>query len=95
MVLDELVSYLEAVKKTGLDKAEFERAKKVMYAESVRLFDSVESISNTLFSFACEDANTIDYVQLLGEVTFEDAQAYFEKFFSNPSVTLSVVKPLS
>lgn len=94
-VLDELVSYLEEVKNTGLDKAEFERAKKVMYAESVRLFDSVESISNTLFSFACEDANTFDYVQLLGEVTFEDAQAYFEKFFSNPSITLSVVKPLS
>ncbi len=94
LVLGEVTSYLEKVKKTGLDREEFERAKKVMYAESIRLFDSVDNIANTLFSFITEDSELFEYVELLGGVTFEDAQKQFCEFFAKPSITLSVVYPL-
>ena len=94
LVLKELTDYLEKTRKCGLNRQDFERAKRVMYAESVRLFDSTESIANTLFSFLCEDAETFEYIDILEGVSFEDVCAAFLDAFSPEAVTLSVIKPL-
>ena len=94
LVLNELKAYIEKVRKEGLDRQDFERAKRVMYAESVRLFDSTESIANTLFSFYCEGAETFEYVDILGSVTFEEVAYVFDSAFAPDTVTLSVIKPL-
>ena len=65
-----------------------------MYAESVKSFDSVENIANNLFSFICEDAELLEYTDILGEVSFEDVKMAFEDAFRPETVTLSVVFPL-
>ena len=75
--------------------AEFERAKRVMYAESVKLFDSVESIANALFSAFCEDEELFEYAEIISGITYEDAQKQFEEFFDSYSATLSVVSPIT
>lgn len=95
LVLGETLDYIKKARQTGLDKVEFERAKRVMYAEAVKLFDSTESIANTLFSFVCEDAEIFEYVDILGGVTFEDVKREFEKTFGEDTVTLSVVNPIN
>ena len=66
-----------------------------MFAESVKLFDSTESIANTLFSFICEDAEIFEYADILGGVTLEDVSKAFEQSFLPSTVTLSVVYPLN
>ena len=95
LVLDEVKKHIEDVKRTGLDRGEFERAKRVMYAESVKLFDSVESIANALFSAFCEDEELFEYAEIISGITYEDAQKQFEEFFDNYSATLSVVSPIT
>ncbi len=95
LVLKEVMDYIGRVRASGLCKEDFERAKRVMYAESVKLFDSVESIANTLFSFVCEDAEIFEYADILGGVTFEDVNDAFEHSFEPSTVTLSVVYPLN
>ncbi len=94
LVLDEVLSYIDKVKKNGLSEYDFQRARRVMYAESVRLFDSTESIANTLFSFVCESSEMFEYTELLSQVTFDDVRLALNKAFTPDTVTLSVVKPL-
>lgn len=92
-VLCELKKYLQETAKKGLSREDFDRAKKVMYSEYVKLFDSTESIANTLFSFVCEDASLFDYDATLKSVRFEDVCALFGRCFDDECFTLSIVSP--
>ena len=94
LVLERVFDYIEKMRAEGFPNEDFLRAKRVMYAEAVRLFDSVESISNTLFSFVCEDASIFEYADALDSVTLDDVKAAFEKSFDRSTVTLSVVNPI-
>ncbi len=94
-VLDKICEHIEQAKLSGLDRDEFERAKRVMYAESVRTFDSVEGIGNALFSNAAEGTELFYQTELFGSITYEQAQLCFDSFFSDPQITLSVVSPCS
>ena len=92
-VLDEISGHIKMLKENGLDRGEFERAKRVMYAESVKTFDSTESIANSLFAFVCEDAEMLEFTEILADVTFEEISEAFENAFDDRAVTLSVVVP--
>ncbi len=95
LVLDEIKKYVEKVKKEGLSRADFERARRVMYAEYVKIFDSTESIANNLLGFVFEDADIFSYGEMLRSLTFSDTQALFERAFDNECFTMSVVYPLN
>ena len=89
------MKYIQKVRQSGLDKKEFERAKKVMYSESIKAFDSVEGIANSLFSFICEGADMLEYTDVLRSTTFDDVSAAFERSFDKESMTLSIVYPIN
>ncbi len=91
-VLEYIKKYIGEALTSGLCREDFERAKRVMYAESVRIFDSTEGIGNTLFSFLSDNTEPLSQADIIGRVTYEDACRRFEAFFSKPSITLSVVK---
>ena len=92
-VLDEISEHIKTLKARGLDRGEFERAKRVMYAEAVKTFDSTESVANSLFAFVCEDAEMLEFTDVLADITFDEISAIFENAFDNRTVTLSVVIP--
>lgn len=94
VVLDELMRFIEKKKRTGLDEREFKRAKRVMYAEAVRIFDSTESIANAMFSFICEGSDLLEYADVLEAVTLDDVSSALAEAFMPDTVTLSVVNPL-
>lgn len=94
LVLDKILEHIENARIKGFCDEDFKRAKRVMYAEAVRLFDSVESIANTLFSFVCEDASIFDYADMLDSVTIDDVKKAFENSFDRSTVTLSVINPI-
>ena len=94
LVLEKIFSHLEKTRAEGFCDEDFHRAKRVMYAEAVRLFDSVESIANTLFSFVCEDASIFEYADALDSVTLDDVKEAFKNSFDRSTVTLSVIKSL-
>ncbi len=94
LVLDKILEHIEKARSAGFCDEDFKRAKRVMYAEAVRLFDSVESIANTLFSFVCEDASIFEYADVLDSVTLDDVKEAFKNSFDKSTVTLSVINPL-
>jgi predicted Zn-dependent peptidase len=93
-VLDEIQKYIEKVKRDGLSIDDFNRGKRVMYAEFVKAFDSTDSIANNMFSFICDDAELLDYSDIISSVTFEDVCEQFERSFSKETTVLSVVLPI-
>ena len=93
LVLRKLLSYIDTLKEKGLDKEAFIRAKRVMYAEFVKLFDSTEGIANQLFSYACDGSDIFMNHELISSVTFEETEALFKRAFSKEYITLSAVFP--
>ncbi len=94
-VLREIMDYLDALRVEDLSYEDFLRGKRVMYAEFVKAFDSTDNIANNLFSFICEDSELLSYAEILDEITFEEVLALFPVAFSEDSVALSVISPLS
>ena len=87
-VLDELCAYLNAA---TLSQEDFARGKRVMYAEFVKLFDSTESIANTLLSFAGDGAELFSYGDIIEQVSFEYVFELFEELKSMPRTLCSVI----
>ena len=94
-VLGELKKYIAGVKESGLSVSDFDRARRVMYAEYVKIFDSVESIANNLLGFAFEDSDIFSYGDILRSLTISDVESLLEGCFDSECFTMSVVYPIN
>ena len=94
-VLARIKEYIADIRLKGLSVADFERGKRVMYAEFVKEFDSTEAIANNLLSFTFEGADVFSYADIIRSVTLSDVEKLFADAFSDELFTLSVVYPLS
>ena len=94
VVYKKLCEYLSRLYAEGLSQKDFIRAKRVMYAEFVKLFDSTESIANQLFSYACDNADIFANYDLIRSVTFDETEKLFKSFFCKEYMTLSMVLPI-
>ena len=94
LALDEILAYVEELKKKGLSREDFVRAKRVSYAEFVKSFDSTETVANNLISFAFDGAELLSYADIIDSVTFDDVNELFKDAFDKEKITLSVILPL-
>lgn len=92
-VLDEILAYLRELRQKGLSEEDFERCRRVEFAEYLKGFDSPEEIANTLLAFAFDGADIFDYANMLKDTEFSYVKELFETFFDPLRFTLSVVKP--
>ncbi|MBQ8849318.1 MAG: insulinase family protein [Clostridia bacterium] len=93
-VLSEILAHIEKLRQTGLDYGDFLRSKRVMYAEAVKSYDSVENIANNLFSFVCDGFELLSDTDIIDSITFEEICELFEVSFNKESITMSAVLPI-
>lgn len=93
-VLSEVKRTLREVAQRGVSEEEFERARRVLYAKSVKSFDSTRSISEMLLDYVLLDYELFRYVSLYTEVTADEVTALLREAFCDEYFTLSVVSPL-
>ena len=93
-VLEKIREHIKKTAVEGLSISDFERGKRVMYAEFVKEFDSTEGIANNLFSFVFEGSEILGYAEIINSISFADVSALFEKVFKDEFFTISVVYPL-
>ena len=93
LVLERILAYVENLKKTGISRADFERALHVEYAEYIKSFDSTEEIANTLLSFVLEGAEYFSYPAVLEAVTLSYVEELLATLFDPAKITLSVIVP--
>ena len=92
LVLNTIKSHLQKIKQTGLKERDFIRCKRVMMAEFVRDFDSVDDVANSLINFVFEGSDTFEYKKIIEELTFADVCECFEASFGEDRYCLSVIK---
>lgn len=80
--------------KNGLDREDFERSKRALYAAMIKWFDSTDDIANNFLSFKLDDGDLLDYVDIIRTVTYEDATALLDAAYKDEYYSLAIVKPL-
>lgn len=92
LVLDKVKKHVSKVKREGLSEKDFIRSKRVMMAEFLRDFDSVDDIANSVLNFGVEGINIFEYRKIIEGVCFSDVQKCLNESFDEDRFAISVIK---
>lgn len=93
-VAEIIKDYIVKLRQNGIDKDEFEIAKKSIYGDTVSSLNSVETISNILADYHFKGNNIFDYIDEIANATVEDVTKRLNSMLDVNNCTLSVVKPI-
>ena len=93
-IYDALMEYLEQVKKRGLSNEDFERCRRVMYADEIRAYDSTDEIANRLLSFVFDGSQIFDVPTVLQSITKAELETLLHTLYQPQYFAMSVVRPL-
>ncbi|MBQ9802465.1 MAG: insulinase family protein [Clostridia bacterium] len=93
LVFERIMSYLKDKQASGLSREDFERARRIEYAEYIKSFDNTEEIANTLLSFVFEESDIFSYADVVLGISFEYVQQLLREVFDPAHVTLSLIFP--
>lgn len=88
-----LDTILQAFSNMEFNEEEFERAKKVELARYLRMWNSVEGVSNTMVSDLFKGINIFEYSDIVKDITLDDVKLRFKEHFDEKNCAMSVIKP--
>ena len=86
-------NYLKEIRRTGLDREDFERLRRVLYASFVSEFDFPDGIADLLCEAHGDGHAIFDTLDVLQSVMFEDICALFERSFDLSMTVFSTIVP--
>ena len=89
-----LWEYLNRVKREGIDREEFERCRRALYADEIRNYDSTEDIATALLTFVFDGVELFDYPNVIEALTLEELTPLLDEMIDRSAFCLSVVNPL-
>ena len=92
-VHSEIIAYIENLKKHGIDRADFDRRKKMIYASDIKMYDSTWDIANSIFDNAFTGVDIFDESEILKSITCEDANTLLCEMFRESNMTCSLILP--
>lgn len=92
IVFDKIKAYVKSIKELGLNQRDFVRCKRVLMAEFVRDFDSVDDIANSVLNFAFEGCDIFEYRKIIEEVSFSDVCYLLENSFNEERFSISIIR---
>ena len=72
----------------------FERCRKVVFADFIKGFDSTEDIACELMSYIFEGCDLFDYSDVIRELTFDDVEKLLLDMFKDEFFAMSTVSPI-
>jgi predicted Zn-dependent peptidase len=93
VLLERIKDRVAFCRENGLNRADFEREKKCVYASYVGDFDSTEDIAFALNSYAYDDVDMFKYPDIVGEITLEYVTELLGKMFKDEFFVLSAIMP--
>lgn len=91
IVFEKIKHHIQKSKQNGLDEKDFIRCKRVMMAEFIRDFDSVDDIANSLLNFVFEGSDIFEYRNIIEKVSFDDVISCLYDSFDDKCFALSVI----
>ena len=89
-----LKDYIFSAQKKPLDGDAFLRAKRVVYSDFIRLFDSTEEIANELISYAMLDIPLFENMHVLDSIDKAYVEKLLQDCFKEEYFAMSVISPL-
>ncbi len=93
LVLDEVKRYFQETKNNGLSREDFERCRRVLYADYVKGFDSTDEIANSMLEYLFDGGDIFEHGEILKSVTLEEATVLLHRVFDENLFAMSVVYP--
>ena len=93
LLMSEIKKYLKKLKRKGIDKADFDRRKKIIYASDVRTYDSTWDIASALLDNAFSGVDIFEESEMLDSITLDDANALLRELMKESNMTCSLVIP--
>lgn len=94
-VYEAVINEIDRVKKEGLNKDDFERIKKVIWGEYIRMQNDVENYAVTFIQYLFMGIDYFNYYDVYNSITFEDIKKRFNEHFVKERSALSVINPVS
>lgn len=95
VVYDLFIKLIDKNKKNGLNREDFERSKRVSYANFIKSFDSTEEIANNMLGCVLEGYDIFDMTDIISEIDYEYVNELFLDMFRDEYYTMSTVLPLN
>ncbi len=92
-VYKRFVEYIEQVRRDGLDRERFEISRRMLYADSLKDYDSTSEIANNVMFEAFEGVSVFDATEVIKGITYEYASELFYKLYKEEYYSLSVILP--
>lgn len=93
-VKDIIEEEIEKLKKSGLNKADFERIIKAKRGSYLRIFNSIEGLCNGFLNINFKGANLFDYLEVYDNIYITELNEVFMEHFSSEKLAISVIKPI-
>lgn len=87
--------YINQTKQNGIEKEEFEIAKKAVYGDTIASLNSVDSIANEIIDCTFAGSELFEYIECLSKATVEDAERLLCEILDVNNCALSVIKAKS
>ena len=84
---------LKQMREAKLLPDDFQRCKKVLIGRFLRLFNSVENVSNTFVSNIFKGIDIFEYPQICEQITLKEAKDRKKSNFTEENCAMSVVRP--
>ncbi len=92
--LNQMKRYIFECQNHALSEDAFLRAKRSVYADFVRLFDSTDEIANELIGYSFLDIDLFDNMRIIEEIDKAYVENLLRDCFKEPYFALSVVSPV-
>ena len=86
---------IEKFHKNGIDREDFERAKKLVYGRNVAMLNSPENISNAILNLTFANRELFHAIECIANTTIEQVSDRLKYQLDNKNSSLSVVLPLN
>ena len=92
-VFNKFKEYIDKIKSISIGVSDFERSKRVLYANMVKSFDSTEDIANNFLSYIFEGSDIFNFIDIINSVDYNYTSELLLKMFKDDYYSISVIYP--
>ena len=92
-VFEKVTEYVESCKRDGIPEEDFVRSKRVLYARTVRSFESATDISEEMFDNFISGSSCFEFVELISHIEKRELEEVLRSTFNPESYAMCVLLP--
>ena len=90
-VKEMLITEIEKLKSEGINEEDFSRTKKMLYADYVKSYNSIDEIATNLLMNFFKGISSFDYIEEFSTLNLQDVENVLKEVFNKEKMVLSVI----